>query len=186
MLLLALVHPPANCLLFGAVSNPETTPLTPVLFAWVALLSFCWALGEELGWRGFLQDALRPIPFFPRSVLLGVLWAFWHFTNYTANRPLKLVAITLAIFYPALILVTFLIGMAVERTRSLWVAVTIHAWVDLSIRLRTERTSIVFGVSILFWLYLLWRWPQNTGHKPQHLQANLPRHGYSRLKLNQS
>ena len=160
MLLLALVHPPASRLLFGAVPSPETTHLSPVLFGWVVLLSFCWALGEELGWRGFLQDALRPISFFPRFVLLAVLWAFWHFTNYTANRPLKVVAITLAIFYPATILLTFLIGVAVERSRSLWVAVTIHAWIDLAIRLRTERTFIVFGVSILFWLFMFWKWPQ--------------------------
>jgi membrane protease YdiL (CAAX protease family) len=127
--LLALVHPPPDRLPFSAVVNPAATHLTPTLFVWAILLAFCWALGEELGWRGFLQDALRPIPFFPRFLLLGVLWAFWHFTNYTANRPLKVVAITLAISYPAFILLAFLIGIAVERSHSLWVAVAIHAWV---------------------------------------------------------
>jgi hypothetical protein len=149
MLLLALVHPPSTRLLFGAVADPEATHLTPLLFIWVMLLSFCWALGEELGWRGFLQDALRPIPFFSRFVLLGVLWAFWHFTNYTTNRSFRVVVITLAVSYLAIIVVRFPIGMAVERSRSLCVAVAIHAWVDLAIHLRTERTFTVFAVSIL-------------------------------------
>jgi hypothetical protein len=157
VLLLALVQPTADRLLLAAVRNPATTHLTPLLFIWAILLSFCWALGE----------ALRPIPFFPRFLLLGVLWAFWHFTNYTANRPLKVVAITLAISYPAIILVTFLIGVAVERSRSLWVAVAILAWIDLSIHLWTKRTFIVFAVSILFWIFLLWRWPQPSKEEKQ-------------------
>lgn len=160
ILLLILVHPPSEGLLFGSVADPKATHLTPLLFIWAMVLSFCWALGEELGWRGFLQDALRPIPFFPRFVLLGVLWAFWHFTNFTANRPLQVGAITIAISYPAIILVSFLIGMAVERSRSLCVAVAIHAWIDLAIHLRTQRTSILFAVTIFFWIVLLWRWPQ--------------------------
>jgi membrane protease YdiL (CAAX protease family) len=137
----------------------------------VILLSLCWALGEELGWRGFLQDALRPISFGPRFVLLGILWAFWHFTNFTANRSLKVGAITLAISYPAIILMTFIIGLAIERSRSLSVAVTIHMWVDLAIHLRTERTSILFAGSIIFWIILLWSWPQDSktmSHESQH------------------
>jgi membrane protease YdiL (CAAX protease family) len=95
-------------------------------------------------------------------VLLGILWALWHFSNFTANRPLKVGAITLAISYPAIILMAFIIGLAVERSRSLSVAVTIHMWVDLAIHLRTERTSILFAGSILFWIILLWSWPQDS------------------------
>ena len=170
ILFLPFVHPPAGRLLFGVVQNPETRQLTPLLFVSVMLLSLCWALGEELGWRGFLQDALRPISLAPRFVLLGILWAFWHFTNFTANRPLKVGAITLAISYLAIILMTFIIGLAVERSHSLSVAVTIHMWVDLAIHLRTERTSILFAGSILFWIMLLWNWPQDsksTSHESQ-------------------
>lgn len=161
MLLLAFANPPANRFLFGAVRNPEGHQVNPVLFLWVTVLSFCWALGEELGWRGFLQDALRPLCFSNRFLVLGVMWAFWHFTNYIANRSWEVVAISLSIFFPAIVLLSFVIGVAVERSRSLCVAVTLHAWIDIAIRLRTERTFIVCGISILFWILLLWRWPQN-------------------------
>lgn len=167
---LAFVHPPAARLLFGVVRNPGAAHLTVGWFVLAAILSFCRVLGEELGWRGFLQDAVRPMPFYPRFVFIGFLWAFWHFTNYTTNRPLHVVVITLAIFFPSVIVLAFIIGIAVERSHSLCVAVTLHAWVDLAIYLGTERTWTVFGVSLLFWAYLLWRWPQTAGRsKPELL-----------------
>jgi membrane protease YdiL (CAAX protease family) len=160
---LAFVHPPADRLLFGVLNDPAAHQLNPLLFIVAVLLLLCWALGEELGWRGFLQDALRPISFVWRFVLIGFLWALWHFTNFTANRPIKVGSITIAIAYPAIILLTFIIGLAVERSRSLLVAVTIHMWIDLTIHLRTERTTILFAGSILFWVVLLWTWPKDKG-----------------------
>ena len=36
------------------------------------------AFGEELGWRGFLVSALRPLGFWPMAVVSGVLWGVWH------------------------------------------------------------------------------------------------------------
>jgi uncharacterized protein len=161
MALLAFAHPPAGRFLFGAVRNPAATHLTPASFMFV-VLSFCWALGEELGWRGFLQDAVRPMRFFPRFTFIGFLWAFWHFTNYTTNRSLHVVIITLAIFFSWSILWAFLIGMAVERSHSLCVAVTIHALLDLALRLRTEGTWIVLGIAAIFWAFLLRSWPQTA------------------------
>lgn len=160
MAALAFVHPPPARLLWGAVRNPNTAHLTVASFVLVVILSFCWALGEEMGWRGFLQDAVRPMPFYRRFIFIGFVWALWHFTNYTANRPLKVVVVTLAIVFPVIIVLAFVIGIAVERSHSLCVAVTLHAWVDLALRLGTERTWVVFGLSLLFWAYLLWRWPQ--------------------------
>jgi hypothetical protein len=46
---------------------------------------FVSILGEELRWRGFLQDALRPLPPVKRFVLIGVMWEFWHFTTRTTR-----------------------------------------------------------------------------------------------------
>jgi membrane protease YdiL (CAAX protease family) len=36
-----------------------------------------FALGEELGWRGFLWDRLRPYGL-KGKVLLGIIWGLWH------------------------------------------------------------------------------------------------------------
>ena len=58
----------------------------------LSVIGFFNILGEELGWRGFLQDALRPLARLPRYVLLGAIWEFWHFTNRTHQGSLAEIA----------------------------------------------------------------------------------------------
>jgi len=36
------------------------------------------ALGEELGWRGFLHRELESLGHWPRAALTGLLWGLWH------------------------------------------------------------------------------------------------------------
>jgi membrane protease YdiL (CAAX protease family) len=36
------------------------------------------AFGEELGWRGFLQKHLGFLGFWKSSLLIGLIWGFWH------------------------------------------------------------------------------------------------------------
>jgi membrane protease YdiL (CAAX protease family) len=38
-----------------------------------------FALGEELGWRGYLLKALRNNKFLPVSLITGIVWGLWHF-----------------------------------------------------------------------------------------------------------
>ncbi len=37
-----------------------------------------FAFGEELGWRGFLQKQLGFLGFWRSSVVIGIVWGFWH------------------------------------------------------------------------------------------------------------
>jgi membrane protease YdiL (CAAX protease family) len=37
-----------------------------------------FAFGEELGWRGFLLQELRPLGFAGSSLLIGCIWGLWH------------------------------------------------------------------------------------------------------------
>lgn len=43
-----------------------------------ALLNSVLAFGEELGWRGWLLPALRPLGTWPALLLSGAIWGFWH------------------------------------------------------------------------------------------------------------
>jgi membrane protease YdiL (CAAX protease family) len=122
-------------------------------------------LGEELGWRGFLQDALRPLPRIGRYLLIGILWEAWHFTNRIHGRAAHEVALTLAVWYPSVIILSAVIGEAADRSRALLVAVTLHLWVDALFELPSLFNGpafliyAVFGASSVFWLVLLWKWP---------------------------
>ena len=43
-----------------------------------ALINTIPALGEELGWRGWLLPKLLPLGIVPAIVLSGVIWGLWH------------------------------------------------------------------------------------------------------------
>lgn len=36
------------------------------------------AFGEELAWRGFLLKAFKTMKFFQASIIIGIIWGFWH------------------------------------------------------------------------------------------------------------
>ena len=64
---------------FGA-STSEAQTVTP----WILLLWFpLGAIGEELGWRGYLHKRLNPgLAGLISSVIVGTLWALWHVGMY--------------------------------------------------------------------------------------------------------
>ncbi|KJL24950.1 CAAX amino terminal protease self- immunity [Microbacterium oxydans] len=66
---------------------PAGAPLPPVqiiVFAQLAMIPLgglfnsLFAFGEELGWRGWLLPALRPLGTWPALILSGVIWGLWH------------------------------------------------------------------------------------------------------------
>ena len=71
--------------------------------------------------------------------------------------------LTLAVSYPVVILISWIIGEATDRSRSLVVAVTLHAWVNLLFELgRYPITYVVSLLAVAFWIYLLLTWERRT------------------------
>jgi len=138
----------------------------------LAVLGFFNILGEELGWRGFLQDALRPLPPGWRYLTIGVLWEFWHFTNRTSGPDVSETVRGLMLWYPMVIALSVVIGEATDRARSLTVAVTLHFWIDALFEVPrlvdcpAWPTYLVFGLSLIFWAVLLWFWPSPQAREP--------------------
>ncbi|MEN2974318.1 MAG: CPBP family intramembrane glutamic endopeptidase [Candidatus Caldarchaeales archaeon] len=63
-----------------------------------------YAIGEEIGWRGFLLDKLGStgMGFFKTTIIIGMLWGLWHSPailllgyNYPDNRVLGILIFTL-------------------------------------------------------------------------------------------
>jgi len=119
---------------------------------------FFITLGEELGWRGFLQDALRNIKPVKRAIIIGVMWEIWHFTTRMSVGLHISTFVRIGIFIIALSLISYALIKLTEKTKSLFIPVTVHAWINTLFEYSSTTTFIIFGLSIPYWAYLIWRW----------------------------
>jgi membrane protease YdiL (CAAX protease family) len=94
------------------------------------VLSCATALGEEIGWRGFLAPRLLARHGFAGgSIAVGLLWALWHvpvlfLSNYGEETPR---AFAITCFTLSLLGLSFVYSWFRMRTGSLWPAVFLHA-----------------------------------------------------------
>jgi len=104
--------------------------LTALVFSAVNGLA---ALGEEIGWRGYLQKILVSKYGVWKGVLIvGLVWGFWHFpiivSGYNYPRTPVLGAF---LFFPlTAIFGSFFLGWLTINARSVWPAVIAHGSVN--------------------------------------------------------
>jgi membrane protease YdiL (CAAX protease family) len=96
-----------------------------------SLLGLIVSFGEEYGWRGYLQSQLIRLGKKRGVLLVGLIWGAWHYPVIWMghNYPGHPVAGTflMTIFC---VLLAYVIGYAVLKTGSVWLAAFIHAIVD--------------------------------------------------------
>jgi membrane protease YdiL (CAAX protease family) len=72
----------------AVVAEQQLSRFPPALFLLIELVSALaagytinafFALGEELGWRGYLLTSLQGKKLLPASLIIGVVWGLWHF-----------------------------------------------------------------------------------------------------------
>ena len=113
--------------------------------------SMTHALGEEIGWRGFLLPRLaRRWGFTKGCFLSGCIWAVWHypallFADYNAGTP-RLYA--LSCFTVMVIGDAFIFGWFRMKSGSLWPAVMLHASHNLFIQAIFDRSTNAVGGSL--------------------------------------
>ncbi len=117
-------------------------------------------LGEEYGWRGFLQPALSGIGRKWAAILVGVIWGAWHWPviwmgyNYPGHPVLGSI---LFVFY-CIILAVFL-AFAMYKAKGVWIAAFLHALLNqtgsffMGIIYTPNDMAFSFGIGI--WTLLL-------------------------------
>jgi membrane protease YdiL (CAAX protease family) len=106
------------------------------------------ALGEEIGWRGFLLPRLVQQTGFTWGCLLsGCIWAVWHypgllFADYNAGtRPV----FALSCFTLMVIADSYILGWLQLKSGSLWTAAVLHASHNLFIQAIFDRMTAPVG-----------------------------------------
>ena len=98
-----------------------------------AIFNSIFAFGEEVGWRGWLLTALRPLGTWPALLLSGVIWGLWHapliLLGYNFNRTDWS---GVALMVGGCVAWGVLFGWARLRSGSVWPAVVGHGALNAS------------------------------------------------------
>lgn len=112
--------------------------------------SAIFALGEEIGWRGFLVPELAQLGTFATTCWIsGAMWAVWHyplilFAGYNSGTP-KWFAVL--VFTWMIVASSFVYAWMRLRSRSLWTAVILHASHNLFIQGIFDPLTIDRGIT---------------------------------------
>lgn len=97
---------------------------------WAMIPGMAAALGEEIGWRGFLVPELVQVTSYTNvSLITGGIWAVWHFPNllygdYNNGAPAW---VGLSCFTVLVVSMSFVYTWFRLKTGSLWTGVLLHA-----------------------------------------------------------
>ncbi|MCW3083237.1 MAG: family intrarane metalloprotease [Bacteroidetes bacterium] len=105
-----------------------------------------YAVTEEIFWRGYLQDALRPLGKNISYAITGVLWWAWHFRFNTFFDWTTFLVVCVASAY--------LLGKFTEETKSFLTAAGLHSLIIITTSTGDLTNSkIIAGIiTILAWL----------------------------------
>jgi membrane protease YdiL (CAAX protease family) len=127
-------------ILWGLPSLPQFATwciAIPVLLSVGFLREIISALGEEIGWRGFLLPRLNTRFGFSAACLIsGLIWAMWHYLGIlyfgyhgTTPKIYSLICFTLMA-----VEVSFVLGYIRLKTKSIWPCAILHASHNLFIQ----------------------------------------------------
>lgn len=133
-----------------------------------------YALGEELGWRGFLVPELAKITtFFNTALISGLAWALWHYPTiiWGGYNNGKSIPYSLFTFTIAVLAISFPMAWLRLKSGSVWTGIIFHASDNLFIEdvftNLTKNTEITnyyvgeFGILIslicLIPAYIFWK-----------------------------
>jgi membrane protease YdiL (CAAX protease family) len=117
--------------LVGAGSFTGDWPASlPILLVVGTISGTVTALGEELGWRGYLVPHLTSAyGFTAAAIVSGLIWSLWHyplllFTDYGTSRPRWYMLLCFTLFAVGL---SFPLAWLRLRAGSVWPAALLHA-----------------------------------------------------------
>jgi uncharacterized protein len=111
---------------------PEGGIINPVINFLIqfVILALTFALGEEIGMRGYLQPRLMSLGRTRALLMVGLVWATWHMPLYYFMAklfPVGNVLFFVPLFYGTIVAASFLFGYLRIYTDSIWPASIAHS-----------------------------------------------------------
>ncbi len=122
-----------------------------------ALVAVIYGTGEEVGWRGYLADALEPIGAPGRLLLTAAMWWLWHM-RFASRFDL--------VVFPLIVLASSVVlGHAARVTGSTLAPGAMHALVTLLAADGAPSRALLAagGATVAVWVLLGIVWPQRPG-----------------------
>lgn len=115
-----------------------------------------YIVGEEFGWRSYLQEVvLKGVNDYQRALLIGIVWYLWHLSFiYIHYSPIKEL-----VFIAVLLVGSFIALKVVQRTQSFATAIALHFSFSVltNIPLPSHATSIIIAMCAAWLLlYVFW------------------------------
>lgn len=120
-----------------------------------------YGLLEEIGWRGFLQRELKPLPEFLNILLVATLWFIWHLNFDLTSSNL--------LFFAILILGSWGIGKVADSTHSLLAVSAFHSLNNFFPAMDTIKTILLITLLLIWVISLLIRKRQLNKNPGQSL-----------------
>lgn len=160
------------------LENPLSFSLSFLIMSTMWMLIGCiYALGEEIGWRGFLVPELSKLTgYFNTSLIIGLLWAVWHipgilFMGYNSGTQSWYSILFFTIMITSM---SFIMTWLRLKSGSLWTAVILHGSHNLFIQgfydpLTIEQditkyftTEFGFGLAFIYSIAAYFFWKQRS------------------------
>lgn len=152
-------------LIFVAIFNKSLDYKQIIFFVTLYhLAGFFITLGEELGWRGYLQPNLNAAPTIKRFLIIGIMWEMWHIPMRVGALYNGANVLYIIFFSIGSLLIAYLIGVFVEKTKSVSIAVSLHVSFNSLFQLsgisKIPQAELVpfFILILIFYVIVFFSW----------------------------
>ena len=129
-----------------------------------AIGTFLYCVMEEYGWRGYLQEELKPMKPWKKYLLIGFIWYLWHLTFLT-----KASAGDNLFFLGMMIFGSWGIGQVAESTKSIVACACFHMIIQIMMFNALLKNGIdgnekvlILVISIGIWLVIMKKWEKEN------------------------
>jgi uncharacterized protein len=130
-------------------------PLFLISFAANSCIAGIFSIGEELGWRGYLQKKMiREFGLLPGIFWLGLVWGYWHLPLVLmgTNFPEYPILGGLILMPLSTIGLSFIFAWLTLRAQNIWPAVLAHGAINT---LLSDEIVSKIEVTSKLWLYII-------------------------------